>query len=202
MNAARLPVPPLRPDRCAILGRCPIVVNAPWSDICFAPRYRSTAGRELFLLSGEIVARNRKARYDYEIVSSLEVGIELQGSEIKSIREGKVNLKGSYATFDSRGELWVVDMHVAEYANARDNHVPDRQRKLLAHSHELSRLRRKVEEKGVTLVPLDVHMERGRAKIQLGVCRGKRQYDKRREIAKREQQRRMRAAMKRSEHDY
>lgn len=152
-------------------------------------------------MSGEIVARNRKARYDYEIVSSLEVGIELRGSEIKSIREGKVNLKGSYATFDSRGELWVVDMHVAEYANARDNHVPDRRRKLLAHSHELSRLRRKVEEKGVTLVPLDVHMERGRAKIQLGVCRGKRQYDKRREIAKREQQRRMRAAMKRSEHD-
>jgi SsrA-binding protein len=153
-------------------------------------------------VSGNIVARNRKARHDYEIVSSLEVGIELKGSEIKSIREGKVNLKGSYAAFDSNGELWVIDMHVAEYANARDNHVPDRRRKLLAHSHELSRLRRSIEEKGVTLVPLDVHMERGRAKIQLGICRGKRQYDKRRQIAEREQKRRIQAAIKRSERDY
>lgn len=152
-------------------------------------------------MSGNIVARNRKARHDYEIVSSLEVGIELKGSEIKSIREGKVNLKGSYAAFDSNGELWVIDMHVAEYANARDNHVPDRRRKLLAHSHELSRLRRSIEEKGVTLVPLDVHMERGRAKIQLGICRGKRQYDKRRQIAEREQKRRIQAAMKRGERD-
>jgi SsrA-binding protein len=144
----------------------------------------------------KVVARNRKARHDYHVVDSLEVGIVLVGSEIKSIREGRISLKGAYAMFDHRGELWLVDSHIAEYGKARDNHDPERRRKLLAHGSELRRMQRRVEEKGYTLVPLDVHLRRGRAKVELGICRGKRQYDKRRDIARREQDRRMRAAMK------
>ena len=144
----------------------------------------------------KVIARNRKARHDYHVLDSLEVGMVLVGSEIKSVRDGKVSLKGAYASFDENGELWLHDSHIAEYGMARDNHVPDRKRKLLAHTAELRRLQRKVEEKGLTLIPLDVHLSRGRAKVELGICRGKRQYDKRRDIARREQNRRMRAAMK------
>jgi len=144
----------------------------------------------------KIVARNRKARHDYHVVDSLEVGMVLVGSEIKSIREGRISLKGAYAMFDDRGQLWLVDSHIAEYSKSRDNHVPERRRKLLAHSAELRRMRRRVEEKGYTLIPLDVHLRGGKAKVELGICRGKRQYDKRRDIARREQDRRMRAAIK------
>ncbi len=144
----------------------------------------------------KVIARNRKARHDYHILDSLEVGIVLVGSEIKSVREGRVSLKGAYADFDDRGELWLHEAHIAEYDMARDNHVPDRRRKLLAHRSELRRMHRRVREKGYTLIPLDLHLRRGRAKVALGFCRGKRQYDKRRDIAQREQNRRMRAAMK------
>ncbi len=122
----------------------------------------------------------------------------LKGSEIKSIRARKVSLKGAYASFNDGGELWVHGMHVAEYAQARDNHDPDRNRKLLAHSSELRKLRRKVEEKGLTLIPLDVHLSSGRAKMQLGVCRGKRVYDKRAALAERDEKRKIAAAMKHS----
>ena len=145
----------------------------------------------------KIVARNRKARHDYHILESIEMGLVLQGSEIKSIRSGKISLAGSYAHFDENLELWVHGVHIAEYPEARDNHDPDRPRKLLAHGRELRKIRRKVEEKGVTLVPLDVHIStRGRAKIQIGLCRGKAKYDKRASIAERDSQRRVAAAMK------
>jgi len=147
-------------------------------------------------MATKVIARNRKARHDYHILDSLEVGIVLVGSEIKSVRDGRVSLKGAYADFDEDGELWLHDSHIAEYDMARDNHVPDRKRKLLAHGAELRRMRRRVQEKGYTLIPLDVHLRRGRAKVELGICRGKRQYDKRRDIARREQNRRIRAAMK------
>lgn len=152
-------------------------------------------------MTGEttIVARNRKARHDYHILESIEMGLVLAGSEIKSIRAGKVSLAGAYAQFDDNLELWVVGMHVAEYPEARDNHDPDRPRKLLAHARELRKIRRKVEEKGVTLIPLDVHISGGgRAKIQIGLCKGKTKYDKRSDIAERDSRRRMDAAMKHS----
>ncbi|NLP05182.1 SsrA-binding protein SmpB [Candidatus Fermentibacteria bacterium] len=147
-------------------------------------------------MTRETTARNRKAWHDYEVLESLEVGIVLAGSEIKSIRDGRVYLTGSYAQFDDEGELWAIQMHVGEYPQARDNHDPHRPRKLLAHRRELLRLRRRVEEKGLTLIPLDVHFSRGRAKILLGLCRGKRQHDRREDMAKRDDERRMQAVMK------
>lgn len=152
-------------------------------------------------MAGEttVVARNRKARHDYHILESLEMGLVLAGSEIKSIRGGKVSLVGAYAQFDDNLELWVHGMHIAEYPEARDNHDPDRPRKLLAHSRELRKIRRKVEEKGVTLIPLDVHINsRGRAKVEIGLCRGKTKYDKRSDIADKDSKRRIEAAMKHS----
>lgn len=146
-----------------------------------------------------IVARNRKARHDYHILESIEMGLVLCGSEIKSLRDGKVSLSGAYARFDHHGELWVHGMRIAEYSEARDNHEPERPRKLLAHGRELRKIARKVEEKGITLVALDVHITpAGRAKLQVGLCRGKSSYDKRADIAERESRRRMDAAMKHS----
>ena len=152
-------------------------------------------------MSGEkaAVARNRKARHDYHILESIEMGLVLEGSEIKSLRAGKVSLAGAYAQFDQNLELWVHGMHISEYAEARDNHDPDRPRKLLAHRKELRKIRRKVEEKGITLIPLDVHINsRGRAKIQVGLCKGKSKHDKRSDIADRDSKRRIEAAMKHS----
>ncbi len=144
----------------------------------------------------KIIARNRKARHDYFIVDTLEVGMVLKGSEIKSIRSGNVSLKGSFASFDTGGQLWVHDMFIAEYAEARDNHDTGRKRKLLAHCSQLNRLRRKVEEKGLTLIPIDIHISNGKAKLELGFCKGKKQYDKRAAIAERESKRRMEAETK------
>jgi SsrA-binding protein len=140
--------------------------------------------------------RNRRARHDYEVLETLEVGLVLVGSEVKSIRDGKAGLAGSYASFDDSGELWVIGMHIAEYSQARDNHEPLRKRKLLAHSRELLRLRRKVDEKGLTLIPLDLHFTGGVAKITLGLCRGRKSWDKREEIARREESRKIESTMK------
>ena len=145
------------------------------------------------------IARNRRARHDYHIMESIEMGLVLVGSEIKSIRSGKVSLVGAYAQFDDNLELWVHGVHIAEYPEARDNHDPDRCRKLLAHGKELKKIRRKVEEKGITLIALDVHLsESGRAKMQIGLCKGKTKYDKRSDIADRDSQRKIEVAMKHS----
>ncbi len=144
----------------------------------------------------DLAARNKKAFHDYDVLETLETGIVLAGSEIKSIRNGKAGLSGSYAAFDDSGELWVIGMSIAEYPQARDNQDPHRKRKLLAHGRELLRLRRKIEEKGLTLIPLDVHYSNGIAKITLGLCRGRRSYDKRQEIARREEGRRIDAVLK------
>lgn len=144
-----------------------------------------------------ILARNRKALHEYKVLGTLEVGIVLVGSEIKSIRDGKVSLTGSFASFDDRGELYVRGMHVAEYPDARDNHDPYRDRKLLAHRAQLRRMQRTVSEKGNTLVPLDIHLTGGRAKLELAVCTGKKQYDQREDLARRDADLDMRREMKR-----
>ncbi len=146
----------------------------------------------------KVIARNRKARHEYEILDTLEVGLVLRGSEIKSIRDGKISLIGSYASLDEHGELWVHQMHIAEYPQARDNHEPYRDRKLLAHSRQLKKIGRMVREKGYTLIPLDIHLMGGRAKLELGLCRGKKQYDKRRDIAERDTERKIRTEMKKA----
>jgi SsrA-binding protein len=145
----------------------------------------------------KVLARNRKALHEYKVLSSLEVGIALVGSEIKSMRDGKVSLTGSFASFSGSGELYVHGMHIAEYPQARDNHDPYRNRKLLAHKSQLNRMRRTVSEKGNTLIPLDVHLTRGKAKLELGICRGKKQYDQREDIAQKDADMDIRREMKR-----
>ncbi|PIE52106.1 SsrA-binding protein [Candidatus Fermentibacteria bacterium] len=148
---------------------------------------------------GDVKARNRRARHDYHILETIEMGLVLKGSEIKSIRAGKVSIAGAYAQFDHNNELWLRGSHIAEYPEARDNHDPDRERKLLAHRRELRKIKRKVEEKGITLIALDVHISPGgKAKAQIGLCRGKSHHDKRADIADRESRRRIEAAMKHS----
>ena len=139
----------------------------------------------------KIIASNRKARHDYEIIDSYEAGIALKGSEVKSAREGRVNLKDSYARF-IKGELWLVGMHISAYKQASmEPYDPERTRKLLLHKQELHKLYRKVEEKGVTLVPLKIYFKGHLIKIEIGLARGKHKYDKRAAIAERDQKREM-----------
>jgi len=139
----------------------------------------------------KIIANNRKARYNYEITDSYEAGIALKGSEVKSIREGKVNLKDSYARFN-KGELWLIGMHISAYTKATmEIYDPERKRKLLLHKLELKKMLRQVEEKGITLIPLKIYLKGHLIKIEIGLARGKHQYDKRASIAERDQKRDM-----------
>jgi SsrA-binding protein len=153
----------------------------------------------------KVVATNRRARHDYAIDDTVEAGIVLIGSEIKSIRAGKVNLRDSYASIEE-GEVWLHNTHIAPYDPAsRFGHEPRRRRKLLLHKKQIARLSSRVQEKGYTLVPLRLYLRNNRAKIELALARGKRQYDKRAAIAKREDQRRAERAQReheRSRRDY
>ena len=126
-----------------------------------------------------VFAENRKARHDYTVLETLECGIVLSGTEVKSVRRGGVSLAGSYAAV-LKGELWLVgaDISAYEFGN-RFNHDPKRDRKLLAHAKEVDVLRQKSEAKGLTLVPLKMFLKHGRIKVELGVCRGKALHDKR-----------------------
>jgi SsrA-binding protein len=135
---------------------------------------------------------NRKARHDYFLMDRLEAGIALAGSEVKSVRQGKVSLQDSYATIEG-GEAFVVNMHISPYEKS-SHFLPDpkRRRKLLLHKSEIRRLTGKVAEKGLTLVPLRVYLVRGRAKLELALARGKPKRDKRQDIAKRDAEREMR----------
>jgi SsrA-binding protein len=139
--------------------------------------------------SGRIVARNPRARHDYHILDTWEAGLVLTGSEIKSLRAGKVSLKGAFGVV-RRGELWLEGMNIAAYeSGGYANHVPDRARKLLLHKHELRRLLGAVERKGLTLVPLDVHLTDGWAKVLLALGRGKKLHDKREDLKRRAEER-------------
>ncbi len=144
----------------------------------------------------DIIARNKRAFHDYEILDTIEAGIVLRGTEARSIRTGGSGLTGAYAAFDDSGQLWIIGMHVPEYSQARENHSPNRRRKLLAHRRELDRLRRRIDEKGLTLIPLDLHYTNGIVKVLLGLCRGRKEHDRREDIAKRDAQRRIESAMK------
>ncbi len=144
----------------------------------------------------KIVANNRKARHDYEIVDSYEAGLVLLGSEVKAVREGRVNLSDAYARF-IKGELWVVGMHISPYTKAvTESHDPLRMRKLLLHQRELKKLFRGIQEKGFTLIPLKVYLKNHLIKLELGLGRGKRKYDKRAAIAERDQKRELDRARK------
>ncbi|MGI6542341.1 MAG: SsrA-binding protein SmpB [Limnochordia bacterium] len=147
-------------------------------------------------------ATNRKARHDYHVEETLEAGIALRGTEVKSMRAGKVNLRDSFARVES-GEVILYNMHVAQYDHGnRWNHDPVRPRKLLLHRGEIRRLIGKTKEQGLTLVPLSVYFSpRGHAKVELAVARGKKHWDKRDDIAKREADRNVRRAVKNKQYD-
>jgi len=134
----------------------------------------------------KIISVNRQAYHDYFVERTIESGISLVGTEIKSIRDGKVNLRGSYA-ITRNGELWLENAHIAIYDHGnRYNHEPLRNRKLLLHRREIEQLQAKVATKGLTLIPLKLYLKGGKAKIELGLCRGKKLYDKREAIAERD----------------
>jgi SsrA-binding protein len=146
--------------------------------------------------SDRVVTSNRRAFHDFHILESVEAGIVLTGTEIKSIRDGKATIAEAYARFEN-GELWLVGSNVAPYSHGnRANHEADRPRKLLVHRRELERLRAAVEQKGLTLVPLRLHLKKGLAKLDIGVARGKKLYDKRTADADRQARRDVERALR------
>lgn len=145
----------------------------------------------------KIATENRKARHDYHIHETYEVGLVLTGTEVKSLRAGKANLKDAYARIDNHGEVMLHNMHISPYDQGnRFNHEPLRTRKLLMHRYEIIKLIGKTKEKGYTLVPLKVYFTRGKAKLELGLATGKKLYDKRQDLAAKDAKREMDRAFK------
>jgi len=142
------------------------------------------------------VANNRKARHDYNILETYEAGISLTGTEIKSVRASKINIKDGFVQARN-GELWLENVNIGIYNQGNQfNHDPLRNRKLLLHKKEIRKISGSVQEKGITVVPLKVYLKHGFAKVLIGVAEGKRQYDKRETIKKRDQEREIRRVMK------
>jgi SsrA-binding protein len=142
------------------------------------------------------IAENRKARHDYHILETWEAGVALLGTEVKSIREGRVNLRDSFARIDN-GEVWMQNVHISPYSHrGSSDHEELRQRKLLLHREEIRKMVGRVAEKGLTLVPLELYFKNGRVKVLLGLARGKQAHDKRETIRRREVERETRAAVK------
>jgi SsrA-binding protein len=135
----------------------------------------------------KVVASNRKARHDYDVLDTFEAGMQLVGTEVKSLRDGKIVLKDAHARVED-GELWLVGVHVAPYelADGFGGHDPERRRKLLLHRWEIDELAERSAREGLTIVPLSVYFKEGRAKIELGLARGRKNYDKRHAIAERD----------------
>jgi SsrA-binding protein len=143
----------------------------------------------------KLIAENRRARHEYNFLERVEAGLALQGSEVKSLRQGHATLQRAYA--DPRdGELWLVGLHIPPYEQASQPHDPDRDRKLLLHRRQIDKLSSQVAERGLTLVPIRLYFKDGRAKVELALARGKEQRDKRRDIADRETKRRLERELK------
>ena len=141
------------------------------------------------VLGEKVIATNRKAFHNFHILETYEAGLVLKGTEVKSLRESQVNFKDSYAAVDN-AEAWLIGCHIAPYHHGSDaNHAPDRTRKLLLHRREISRLLGKVAERGLTIIPLKLYFKTGRAKLEVGLARGKKLYDKRVTIREREMRR-------------
>jgi len=137
----------------------------------------------------KVIASNRRARHDYSIIDSYECGIVLVGTEVKSLRAGKVSLADAFASVE-HGEVWLRNLHIPEYAQGTwTNHEPRRARKLLLHRQEIARLVGKIRESGLTLVPLSLYFSDGKVKVELALARGKKTYDKRQDLARRDAQR-------------
>lgn len=148
-------------------------------------------------LNARSITRNRRASYDYEIIKRYEAGLALTGTEIKSLRAGKASIAEAYVR-PLQGELWLIGANISRYeAAGRDSHDPARDRKLLVHRREIREVAAAVEERGLTLVPIHLFLRRGLAKLEFGLGRGRRQYDKRQAIARREAERKMREGMRR-----
>lgn len=143
------------------------------------------------------IYRNKKALRDFFIIEELEVGIMLQGSEIKSIRAGKISFKDSYARLEN-GEMWLYNIHISEFTQASyNNHIPDRKRKLLMHKKQILKFKKKVDEKGLTLIPKNLYLnDAGMVKVTLALAKGKRNYDKRDDLQKKVQLRDMERRIK------
>ncbi len=129
----------------------------------------------------KMIAQNRRARHDYEIEDAYEAGLALTGTEVKSLREGRASLAESFISIDKRGEVWLEGANIPEYLNGTwNNHAPKRKRKLLLHGAQIDKLRRQIQAKGYTIVPLQLYFnEDGRAKLKIALARGKKEYDKR-----------------------
>lgn len=147
-------------------------------------------------VAGKLIAENRKARHDYHLVERHEAGLELTGTEVKSLRAGQAHLQQAYAELRD-GQVWLVGAHIAPYEQGTyANHDPDRDRRLLLHRREIDSLGGKVRERGFTLVPTRLYWKNGRAKVEIALARGKEARDKRRDIAKRDAQREMERELK------
>ena len=145
----------------------------------------------------KVIARNRRARHDYHIEDVVEAGLVLTGTEVKSLRAGRASLAEGFAQITG-GEMWLLNVHIPEYAQGTwTNHEPRRPRKLLLHRKEIDRLGRLIAERGFTLVPLSLYFSGGRAKVELAVARGKRAYDKRQDLARRDAAREVERAYRR-----
>ena len=143
-----------------------------------------------------LIADNRKARHDYHVLDTWEAGVALLGTEVKAIREGRVNLRDSYARVND-GEVWMMNVHISPYSHrGYSEHGEKRQRKLLLHQHEIKKLVGRTTEKGLTLVPLEMYFKKGRVKVLLALAKGKQAHDKRETLRKREVDRETRAAVK------
>lgn len=144
----------------------------------------------------QTVARNKKAYHDYFVLESYEAGIELFGTEVKSCRQGKINLKDAWCSIDE-GQLYVNGMHISPYEHGNIfNRDPDRKRRLLMHKREIDKLFGTLKTQGYTLIPLSAYFRKGRLKIQVGLCKGKKNYDKREDIARRDAERETRRALR------
>jgi SsrA-binding protein len=146
----------------------------------------------------KVIAQNRKARFEYEVLDTLECGIVLVGSEVKSLRSGQMSMEDAYGRVE-KGEVWLMQCDIPEYVFSNDlNHNPKRRRKLLMHRREINKFAMRAYEKNLTLVPLKMYFSEGRAKVLLGICRGKKQFDKREVTKTRETKRDMERAMRRA----
>lgn len=160
-----------------------------------APR-TNTSNQTASRTGDRVVTSNRRAFHDYHVLEQVEAGIVLTGTEIKSIREGKATIGEAYARIEN-GELWLIGSTVSPYSHGnRANHAADRPRKLLVHRRQLNQLREAIEQKGLTLVPLRLHLKNGRAKLDVGIARGKKLYDKRAAEADRQSRRDMDRALR------
>jgi SsrA-binding protein len=156
----------------------------------------STSNPAASRMGDRVVTSNRRAFHDFQILEQVETGIVLTGTEIKSIREGKATISEAYARIEN-GELWLIGSTVSPYSHGnRSNHATDRPRKLLVHRRQLNQLREAIEQRGLTLVPLRLHLKNGRAKLDVGIARGKKLYDKRAAEADRQSRRDMDRALR------